>query len=348
MQIQAEPLTQLTSRIFAASGCDDAEAHCIAHHLVDANLCGHDSHGVIRVGQYLGYVKANTLKPGQQITVTFENDCIAVVDGNLGFGQTIGEQAMKLLTQKATKQGLALMTLGNTGHVGRLGAWAERLAERDLISIHFVSSTGLGMLAMPFGGSDRRLSISVICMCVPVAGRDPILLDTTTTTTAEGKLQVARNKGVPVPEGFIVDKDGNPTTDANDFYDGGAILPFFGHKGHGFNILADMLCGALSGSGCTRPGTTTLINTMTSIAINPSKFTNREAYIAELKRFSDWVTGSPPSQPDGRVLLPGQIELETRAERRQKGIPLDDNTWSQLTESGLSVGLDQSDFEEYN
>ena len=94
MQIQAEPLTQLTSRIFAASGCDDAEAHCIAHHLVDANLCGHDSHGVIRVGQYLGYVKANTLKPGQQITVTFENDCIAVVDGNLGFGQTIGEQAM--------------------------------------------------------------------------------------------------------------------------------------------------------------------------------------------------------------------------------------------------------------
>ncbi len=346
MRIQSEALQRAIGRIFAAAGCAEEEADCVARHLVDSNLCGHDSHGVIRVPRYLAFMREGKLKPGQNMTVVFESDTVAVIDGNLGFGQVIGEQAMDLLAAKAKKSGLAMATIRNSGHAGRLGDWAERLAGHGLVSLHFLNTTGLGMLGMPFGGSDRRLSLCPLSICFPVEGRHPILLDFTSTVVAEGKLAVARNKGVQVAPGTIVDKDGNATTDPNDFYDGGALLTIGGHKGFALNVLIDLLAGALSGGGCTAPGTQVLINTFTSIAIDPAPFTDHDAYVAEIKRYADWVTGSPPAAPDGRVMMPGDPEFETRAQRQRDGISLDDATWSQIVEAGVSVGLAAADVED--
>ena len=340
MLIQTDPLRELTAQIFAAAGCDRSEADCIARHLVDSNLCGFDSHGVIRIMQYVDNLRQGTVRPGQQMQVVRETETAAVVDGNLGFGQVICEQAMELAAGKAKQAGMALVTIRNCGHVGRLGDWAEQLARADLISLHFLNTTGLGMMAVPFGGSDRRLSLNAMAFCVPVAGRQPLLLDCTTTVTAEGKIRVARNQGVPVPPGTIVDEQGRPTTDPNDFYDGGAVLPFGGHKGYGLNIIADVLTGALSGGGCTAPDAEYLINNSTCIAIDPDPLTDREAYFGEITRYCDWVTDSPPSEPGREVIMPGTFEHRTRAERQSAGILIDDTTWGQIVELAVSLGVE--------
>jgi len=343
MLAQMTPLTDFTARIFVAAGCGQREANCVARNLVDANLCGHDSHGVIRIMQYVGYMQEGTVRAGEEIKIVCETDTALVVDGNLGMGQVICEQTMDRVARKAKKHGLAIGSIRNTGHMGRLGYWAEQLARDDLISLHFLNTTGLGMLAVPFGGTDRRLSLCAVAACVPCETRPPLLLDFTTTVVAEGKLRVARNQGVQVPPGTIVDKSGQPTTDPNDFYDGGALLPIASHKGHGLNMIADILSGALSGGGCTAPGKDFLQNTMTCIAIDPAPLVDRKAYFAEIQRYCAWVTDSPPSKPGHDVLAPGDVEHRTRQEREHSGIPIDETTWGQITELAVSLGLSGDD-----
>jgi uncharacterized oxidoreductase len=200
-------------------------------------------------------------------------------------------------------------------------------------------------MVTPFGGTDRRLSPSPMAICVPVEGRDPILLDITTAMTAEGKLLVAKNKGEAVAPGIIVDQAGQPTTDPADFYAGGAILPFGGHRGAGLNILTDILSGALSGGGCTAPGVTVLENTMTSIAIDVARLPDRAAYAAEILRFCGWVKASPPADPAAPVLLPGEVEAATRRRRRAEGIPIDDATWGDILAAAEAVGLPGAEIE---
>ena len=338
MLIHAEPLTKLVARIFAAAGCDDETADCLARHLVDSNLCGHDSHGVLRVLRYVGYVEAKTVNPQGRMKIIFTNGALTAIDGEMGFGQVVAEAAMEVLAVAAHEHGIAMATVRNCGHVGRLGDWAEQLAHHGLVSLHFLNTTGIGMHTVPFGGSDARLSINPLSICVPREGSHPILLDMTTTMVAEGKLAVARNKGMQVAPGAIVDKHGQPTTDPDDFYDGGAMLPIAGHKGSGLNILTDLLAG-LSGGGCTAPGVKTLVNTMTSIAINPARLPDTAAYVAEVERFAIHVAASPPREPGGAVLLPGDVEHQTRVARQRDGIPLDDNTWSQILETGRKASL---------
>ena len=345
MRIQATALEQIVERTFTAAGCAPDEASCVARHLVSSNLAGHDSHGVIRVSRYVGFMRDGEVQPGARMTVAFESDTAAVIDGNMGFGQVIGEQAMDLLADKAKSTGLALATIRNSAHLGRLGDWAEQLAEHGLVSLHFLNTTGKGMMAMPFGGSDRRLSLNPLAMCFPVKGRHPVLLDMTTSVVAEGKLAVARNKGEPVAPGTIVDKAGNPTTDPNDFYDGGALLTMAEHKGYVLNVLADLMSGGLSGGGCTRPNITVLVNTMTSIAIDPAPFTDEAAYFAEIDRYIGWVTGSPPKDPNRAVQMPGDFEHENRQARGRDGIPLDDTTWGDLVETALAAGVTQDEID---
>jgi hydroxycarboxylate dehydrogenase B len=339
MRIGAAELERMVGRIFEAAGCAAGEAACVARHLVDSNLCGHDSHGVIRVPRYVGFVRAGTVVPGAVPEVVAEGPGFLVLDGGMGFGQVVGEVAMTRLAPKAKAQGIALAGVRNVGHLGRLGDWAEQLAREGLVSLHFLNTTGKGMAAVPFGGSDRRLSLNPLSIAAPLPGRPPLLLDMTTTVVAEGKLAVARNKGEQVAPGTIVDRHGNPTTDPVDFYDGGALLPIAGHKGSGLNVMVDVLAGALSGGGCTRPGVDVLVNTMASIAIEPALIGDPEWLAAEVARYAGHVKASPPRLPGGEVLLPGEVEHRTRAERGRNGIPLDETTRAQLIEAAESVGL---------
>jgi uncharacterized oxidoreductase len=336
--IAAPRLVELVTAIMHAAGCNAQEAATIARRLVDSNLVGHDSHGVLRVGKYLEWVREGWLKANQTPTIVFDSDAIAIVDGNRGFGQVVGEFAGKLGTAKAAKTGIALVGLRNCGHLGRVGDWADLAAEAGQVSLHFLNTSGAQRVA-PFGGGDRRLSTNPITIGVPVAGGEPIIVDMTTSMAAEGKLMVALNRGERVPEGWIIDKRGRPTTDPKDFYDGGALLTVGGHKGSGLSIVTDLLAGAISTGKSSDPADDVLRNNMLSIYIAPEVYDAQGAVAAEVARFVAWVKASPPARPDTPVLLPGEVERMTRAERAAHGVPVDDKTCADLTAAAVSVGL---------
>jgi len=325
--------------VMHGAGSSDAEARAIATRLVDSNLVGHDSHGVLRVGKYLEWVRDGTLKPNTAPEIVFDSDTIAIVDGLRGFGQVTGEFATRMGIAKARTKGIAMVGLRNCGHLGRLGDWAEMAAEAGQVSLHFLNTSGAQRVA-PYGGSDRRLSTNPMAIGVPVAGGPPAILDITTSTVAEGKLMVAMNKGDHVPEGWIVDKAGRPTTDPKDFYDGGALLTIGAHKGSGLSILTDLLAGAVTTGRSSDPDDTILRNNMLSIYVDPSVYDRDHVVLAEARRFVDWVKASPPARAGEPVLAPGEVERRTRATRLQAGVPLDDKTWQDLLAAAQSVGID--------
>jgi uncharacterized oxidoreductase len=301
---------------------------------------------VIRVSRYVGYWRDGALRANQQATLAFETDSLALVDGHRGYGQVIGEQAVRIGIGKAKRCGIAMVGLRDVGHVGRIGDWAEMAAEAGQVSLHFVGTIGIGVMMVPFGGTDRRLSLCVVAAGVPRAGKPPVIYDIATSMVAEGKVFVAKNKGMPMPEGHLIDRDGRPTTDPNDLYAGGALLPFGGHKGSGLAVVADLLAGALTGAGCSQRREREMINTMCSIYIDPDRLPDRAAFDAEADALVAWVKASPPAASNGEVLVPGDIERRTREERSRDGIPLDDTTIGEITEAAVSVGIARADVQQ--
>ena len=336
--IAAPKLVELVTAVMHAAGCELAEAATIARRLVDSNLVGHDSHGVLRVGRYLEWMRKGWVKANQTATIVFENESIAIVDGNRGFGQVVGEYGGELGTSKAKKAGIAMIGLKNCGHLGRVGDWAELAAAAGQVSLHFLNTSN-GLRVAPFGGSDRRLSTNPITIGIPVADGDPVIMDMTTSTVAEGKLMVALNRGETVPEGWIIDAQGQPTKEPKDFYAGGALLTVGGHKGSGLSIVTDLLAGAISTGKSSDPAEEVLCNNMLSIYVAPEVYDEDGGVAREVARFLAWVRASPPLHPGAQVLLPGELERKTRTKRLALGIPLDDKSRSDLIAAAGSVGI---------
>lgn len=344
LTLGAPQLVTLVEAIMRAAACDAGEAHAVATRLVDANCVGHDSHGVIRVGKYLEWMRLGWLRANQEPTIIVDTPTLAIVDGNRGFGQKVGAFATRLGIDKAAGTGIAFVGLRNCGHLGRVGDWAEMAAAEGQVSLHFLNTSGAQRVA-PYGGSDRRLSTNPISIGVPVEDGDPVILDVTTSTVAEGKLMVASNKGEQVPHGWIIDRAGRPTTDPKAFYDGGALLTIGGHKGSGLSIVVDLLAGAVSTGRSSDPEDTVLRNNMLSIYIAPAVYAPDGSVAREARRFVEWVKASPPIATGSEVLAPGDVERRTRAERLARGVPLDDKTWQDLIEAASSVGIGRAEVE---
>jgi uncharacterized oxidoreductase len=342
MKIQAERLRELVAAMFARAGCGKEEAQRVAFYLVEANLVGHDSHGVIRVPSYIGWLQEGKVLANQSIEVVLESDVLAIVDGRFGFGQTIGEQAVRLGIEKARKHGVSVVGLRNTGHLGRIGDWPLMAARENLLSLHFVNTSGAGMLVAPFGGISRRLSACPFAAGIPVAGGDPMIVDISMCTIAEGKIKVALNKGVSLPEGCIIDSHGQPTNDPRVFYADppGSILSIAGHKGYALGMVTEILAGALTGGSCTNPAyAKRLTNSMLSIYLDYSRFAAEAEFEAEVRRFIDFVRSSEQLDPSRPILMPGEIEEQTKARRLADAIELDETTWSQICKTAESLGV---------
>lgn len=344
MKLQPEALKTMVSSLFAGVGCEDEESRVIADHLVEANLAGHPSHGVIRVPIYLQWLREEKVIAGRSLEIIVDTDTLTVADAGLGFGQWTGKQSVEIGLRKCREHGISLVALRNSAHLGRIGTWAEMAAAVGLVSLHFVNTTGLGMFVVPVGGRDARLSINPVCMGIPVENDSPIILDIAAAATAEGKLKVARNKGVPVPDDTILDANGQPTNDANDFYGPpggrpvGSILPFGGHKGYGLGLMAEILAGALTGGGCSAPGKKQLEQGMLSIYIDPAQLGAPGPLFEEIRRYVDFVRSSEPIDPNGSVMVPGEVEDRNRA-AQSEGIDLDDATWAQVVDAAQSAGV---------
>ena len=277
---------------------------------------------------------------------------VAVLDGDHGFGQTIGEQAITLGVEKAREYGVSVVGLRNSGHLGRIGDWAELAAAEGLISIHFVNTSGLGMLVAPFGGTERRMSTNPICIGVPMPEGPPLVLDCATSIVAEGKVLVALNGGKPLPEGALIERDGTLTTDPGAIYGsldgtqphdqrtGSAAVRAMGeHKGSGISFMCELLAGALTGGGCGKAGHKTLENNMLSIMLAPERFGTETQLWPEIDRYIEFVRSARKAPGHDRIRLPGEPEEEMRAERRANGVPLPRKVRSSLALTAKSLGL---------
>ncbi len=340
-------LRRFVTAVFAKAGSSPEEAGMIGKRLVDSNLMGHDSHGVVRVPSYIGWLGEGKIKPNMHVKVVAEAQGFAILDGQGGYGQVLGGEAMEIAIAKARAAGVAMIALRHAHHLGRIGDWAETCAAAGCASIHFVNVVHTGGLVAPWGGKERRMSTNPFCCGMPIEGREPIILDFATSKVAEGKVQVARNKGVDLPPGCVVDGEGRPSLNPNDLYGPppGALAPFGDHKGYGLAFFCDLLAGALSGGGCNHdghPNLGTVHNNMMSIVIDLQRVGDAGAIDAEARHFVDWMKACKPVDAEGAVMAPGEPERKTRADRLAKGIPLDDTTIAQMQAAARSVGVDEA------
>jgi hydroxycarboxylate dehydrogenase B len=330
-----------------AAGCPPDEALTIGDALSDANLAGHDSHGLIRVEQYVKMVRTGEIVPGAPTTVLQETPSMAVLDGGWNFGQVVGRRAVELAMRKAREGGTGTVSVRNANHLGRLGAYPMVAAEAGMLCLATVNNNKRGNLVAPFGGSDGRLATNPIAFACPGPER-PILVDITTSVVAEGKVRILKNAGKRAPEGWLMDNQGRPTTDPNDLYTEprGAILPFGGpvaHKGFALAIMVDILSGALSGSGCSQGSTGRLGNAMFFFVAEIERFGPRLDFDEQVKALVDHVRASPPAPGFNEIIIPGEPELRQAERRRREGMDVDDETWRQFTACAASLGVDAAE-----
>ena len=341
--IEVESLKQVCAGIMDGAGLSGAEACRISRSLVLANLMGHDSHGVIRLPQYVEALEDGIVKGGRDIHVVREADASAVVDGQWGFGQTVCAQAMALAMKKARKRSVAAVELFNSSHIGRLGEYVEQAAESGMVGVVMCNNHGGGRLLSPFGGIDARMSPNPVAVGVPTGGDFPIVVDMTTSVVAEGKIRVKRNRGESLPEDWAIDAEGRTVERPEDFYGPprGAILPFGGnaaHKGYALAVVIDILSGALGGGGCSRAGAPSGGNGVFLMAIDIQAFTPPEQFRDEVDGFVGYLKSSRLMPGFDRIHLPGEIEYRLRRKGEKDGVFVDEETWRQIRETGERTG----------
>lgn len=340
-RVGAVALTAFVERLFTAAGCAADESALIAQGLVRANLFGHDSHGVGLIPLYLGNLQLGMVRAGQSVRVVADHGAIIGLDGQKGFGQVIGGQAMRLAIERARATGLCMVGLSNTHHLARIGHWAEQCAEAGLASVHFVNVLSRPLVA-PWGGLDARLATNPFCVGVPHEPH-PLILDFATSMIAMGKARVALDAGVPLADGLVLDAQGQPSNDpAVMFQDPpGALMPFAQHKGFALSVMCELLGGALSGGMVQdhdeRPAP--MINNMLSLVFAPDRLCSRQELDAQVASLSAWLKASPAVPGGDGVALPGEPERATAAERSRQGIPLPERTRDALVVCARQVGI---------
>ncbi len=351
VRIKAELLEDFVREIFTACGCSAAESARIGKYLVGANLAGHDSHGVARVPRYVQWKRDGMLHADRTVQRVVDTPVIAILDGQFGFGQTMAPQAVAIGIEKCKAHGLSAIGLRNSGHVGRVGEWAEMAAAEGLVSLHLVNVVG-SVLVAPFGGVDRRFSTAPFCVGIPRPGEEPVVLDFATSLVAEGKVLVASQGGTPIADNALVSPDGAISGDPHVLYGDyeknprrdykkgeGAIRAFGEHKGSGLALMCEMIGGALSGNGAST-FERRWSQGMFSFYVDPKKIDPAEFFSSEVARCVSFVKSSKPLASGGEVLVPGEPESRMRAERRTNGVPLPNDTLAALIATARAAGVD--------
>jgi hydroxycarboxylate dehydrogenase B len=343
--IEAARLTGIARRVFAAAGSAEEEAGIVAEHLVEANLKGHDSHGVGMIPSYLRNLaggKAKTNEPGRVVS---DAGAIIVYDGERGWGQIVARNATRLGIERAKRDGVAVVALRNAHHIGRIGTYGEMCAASGLLSLHFVNITDQRPSVAPWRGRDGRFGTNPLCIALPgPAPERPIVADMATSRIAMGKVRVARNKGEQIADETLLDDTGEPTTDPQVMYrrPRGALLTFGEHKGYALAFICEMLAGAVTGSGTMRPerqDAESVTNGMLTIVIDPARIADQAWMHDEIRAMADYITASPPRKAGEPVLIPGDPERANRAKRLTDGVPIDDETWREIVEASRGVNV---------
>jgi len=343
-RIEVDRLRAAVRHLVKGFGSEDKEIELVTENLVQANLTGHDSHGVGMLPRYTEAFLEGGLKANAHILTRMDSGAMLSLDGQAGFGQVIGHETMELGIARAKEHGSCVVALGNSHHLCRIGAWAEMAVEQGLISVHFVNAFSRPIVA-PFGGGDARFGTNPFTVGIPMAGQPPILLDFATSVIAQGKTRVAHNKREQLAPGQLIDDQGRPTTDpvygVKAPY--GALRTFGDHKGFGLALVCELLGGALAGGLTTSgpaDGKKRILNGMLTIIFDPKKLSDGSVFEHEMKSFVEWVKASPPAPGMDHVRIAGEPEREYRAERLAHGVPVDDNTWQDMLIAAQKLGVD--------
>ena len=335
-------LRDLLIDIYEAKGASRHEAQIVARHQVEANLVGHDSHGVMRTPAYVAAIDKGHIKPGAPFVRESETPSSTVIDGNWGFGFVVTETAMQLTIEKARAQGVAMATVRQQSHVGRLGGYAQMAADQGMIAM-IMADSGLGPKSVaPYGGRESRLGTNPICFAAPNAGGAPVVLDMATSAVAVGKLNVAVAKGEQIPEGWILDNEGHPTTDPSDYYRGGTVLPLGGdqgHKGYGLSFVVEMFCGLLTGLGYGIDPQGRHNDGIFLAVFDVARLRDLDSFTASVGDFVEYLKETPKATGFDEILYPGELEDRVRRERTKDGIDVDDTTWEALEALRTEVGV---------
>ena len=341
-KIPAERLTEIGRALFVAAGTPPAEADIVMRHVVNANLAGHDSHGVIQIPTYIERIKAGHIVPGAPWVIVRESPTTTVVDGHWGFGYVVNERAMRLTIEKAQKSNVAAATVFRQGHIGRLASYTLMAAEAGMIGLITADSGRSPKAVAPFGGREARLGTNPISIAMPSDLEGPLYLDMATSAAAAGKIALAVARNQPVPDGWIIGSDGKPTNDPRQLRQGGALRPVGGtegYKGYGLSVMVEILCGLLTGLGFGVEPTGRHNDGCFMAVFKVDAFRPLAEFKKDIGDFVQYLKATKPAEGSSGVYYPGEIEHLREQDRRANGIEVEDATWYKLRSLAEDYGL---------
>jgi uncharacterized oxidoreductase len=350
-----ESLRALVRDMVTKAGWTPEEAQETADHLILANLSGHDSHGIGMLPLYFQALEDGNLSPRSKPKPRLDAAPFLIVDAGVSLGQPAARNAVEQAAAMAKAGGVAILNLLDAHHIGRIGHYAEAAAEHGLISLFWVNVAGRPPIVAPYAAREARFGTNPHAIGIPVPGGDPIILDFATSRMAHGKARVALNKGEPVPPGYIIDGEGQPTTEPRHVFQHGladsetlgALLPFGDHKGAGLSLIAELLSAGLMGAARIdqKPQKSWVINSLFGVLIDPARLEpDAKLRKARTESYLAFVRAARPQDEANPVLAPGDKERAVRIERAANGIPLDDETWSQIKAAAAAHGIDAESY----
>jgi len=350
-KIVAERLIEIGRALFEAAGTPPAEAELVMRHIVGANLVGHDSHGVIQIPTYIERIKVGHIVPGAPWTIVQESPTTTVVDGHWGFGYVANERAMRLTIEKAKTANVAAATVFRQGHIGRLSSYTQMAAQAGMIGLITADSGRSPKAVAPFGGREARLGTNPISIAIPSDLEAPLYLDMATSAAAAGKIALAVARNEPVPDNWVIGKDGRQTNDPRQLRQGGALLPLGGpeggYKGTGLAVMVEILCGLLTGLGFGVEPTGRHNDGCFMAVFKVEAFRPLAQFKKDVGELAAYLKATKPADGSSGVYYPGEIEHMREQDRRQNGIEVEDATWYKLLSLAEDYGLsDQLGFAE--
>ncbi len=332
-----DPLRALAIKLYTAVGASTEQAETIAEILVETSLFGIDSHGVRAIPGYLRNVMAGQIRPASAITVLRDTPTTALWSALEQFGHVVGKQAMEAAITKAATYKMGWVSTVSP-HIGALYYYALMAAKQDMIGI--VTCRTTNYRTTPYGGKEGRLATNPLAICIPAAEENPILLDMATSIVAAGHIAVMGARGEKVPEGWLLDKEGNPTTDPDDYtLRGGLLTPFGTYKGYGLNVIIQSLPDFIPGITLDAERGSGITHAHTFMALDPDGFMPRQEYKRRTDEVIRFIKSCPPL-PERQVLMPFDREWTERNRRLKEGIPIDDRFWQQFLAVGKEIGID--------
>lgn len=341
-RVQADKLTEIARALLEKAGASAEEAATIARYNIGANLVGHDSHGIILIPTYIDRIKAGHIVPGAPFEIKNETPTSTVIDGNWGFGYVVTDRAMRLTIAKAKAQNVAATTVFRQSHIGRLASYPLMAAREGMIAMITADSGRSAKAVAPFGGAQARLGTNPVCFAIPSNLDGPLFVDMATSAAAAGKINVATARGEQVPAGWLIDRDGKPSTDPRVLRQGGALLPVGGsegYKGYGLSTIVEIFSGLLTGLGFGVEPTGRHNDGCFLAVFNVAAFRDLETFKREVTEFAQYLKATPPAQGFTEVLYPGEIEYRREQERRSNGIEVEETTWGKLRDLAQGYGI---------